>query len=250
MNRALSLPHTLIFLIVAFQRRGKINKLRTLHLKRRGVTGSGCHSLTLGCIVVGDVAPCPPVVIFSFLCVSEEFTSEDLWGVLCRVCLCRVPFLSNVLFVPKRRQPGVRENLCSMNHSEVLPSVAPPSPAQRFAGEWTQITALSTSLLPSLASFFAFVFPLCFDQWCSLAAVHSCTPMQSTSIPFPEISRWLQTVLATIQDINMHLKMDGSCFSCGNSLTVARIEYQTVPVDSGVEVPLCLLHIHALICTF
>lgn len=143
------------------------------------------------------------LLFFSFLRVSANLTSENLWGVPCWVCLCRVLFLSKVLFVPERRQPGVTENLCSMNHSEVLPLVAPLSPAQRFAGEWTPITALSTSLLPTPASFLAFVFPFCFNQWFNLAAVHSCMPMHNASSAFPQISRWCTTVLATIPYFNM-----------------------------------------------
>lgn len=133
-----------------------------------------------------------PVVIFLILARFCRFRIGESAGRAC-VCLCRVPFLPNVLFVPKRRQPGVRENLCSMNHSEVLPLVAPLSPAQRFAGEWTQITALSTSLLPTPDCFLAFVFPICFNLWCSLAVVHSCMPpnkqmVHKRLLPFSRIS--------------------------------------------------------------
>lgn len=107
---------------------------RALLTKRRGVGGNVLSLAHPELHCCGMVTPSSFLLLFfSFLRVSADFASENLRGV--RVCLCRVPFLPNVLFVPKRRQPGVRENLCSMNHSEVLPLVAPLSPAQRFAGE-------------------------------------------------------------------------------------------------------------------
>lgn len=126
--------------------------------------------------------PCSSCVFFflSLLRVSADLALENLC--LCRLCQCRFPFLSNVLFVPKRRQPGVRENLFNESQRGVAFSSAAIS-ARRFAGEWTQITTLSTSLLPTPACFLAFVFPFCFNLWCSLATVHSCMPMHNISIP-------------------------------------------------------------------
>lgn len=79
------------------------------------------YSLTLSHIVVGR-----RLLFLSLLRVSASLTSETLCRVPCPFCLFH--------FSPKRRQPGARENLCSMNHSEVLPLVAPLSPARRFAG--------------------------------------------------------------------------------------------------------------------
>lgn len=169
MNRALSPTHTLFFFYFSPALKGKkwcqTFCLRALLMKRCGVIGRvlslphpelHCSGLVMPLLVLR-------LLFFRIPACFCRSRVGNLWGVSCRLCLCRVPSLSNVLFVPKRRQPGVRENLCSMNHSEVLPLVAPLSPARRFAGEWTQITALSTSLLPTPASFLAFVLFLFFS---------------------------------------------------------------------------------------